>query len=327
MASKNRLNPFLRSNNDTGFGNSSAGNTGRFVNRNGSFNVRREGVPVWNKYSIYNQLLSISTSKFVFIVLVFFLAINFLFTLLYLAIGIKQFTGFAETDLLKNYVELFFFSTQTFTTVGYGRINPVGLAANFVAAIEALSGLMSFALMTGLLYGRFARPKANLIFSDIAVVAPFRNMTGLMFRFVSTKESHSLTDVTVKVNVGMQVIENETPVYKFYDLELERNRVDSLPMNFTVVHPLDEKSPLYNYNAADMEAADVELYILVRAFDDVYSSTVQQRTSYIYKEILHSVKFAPMFHESEDGNTTIIDLDKINETKEVAMPEIVPSNV
>lgn len=321
MALSSKLNPFIKSNNDTGFGNTSSGNTGRFVNRNGSFNVRREGVPYWNKYSIYNQLLSISSAKFVLIVFIFFLLINFFFTLVYLAIGKHQFTGFTETDAMKNYIELFFFSTQTFTTVGYGRINPIGLAANFVAAIEALSGLMSFALMTGLLYGRFARPKANLLFSDIAVVAPYRGITGLMFRFVSSKESHSLTDLSVRVNVGMQVIENEVPVYKFYDLELERNRVDSLPMNFTVVHPLDEKSPLYNYNAADMETADVELYVLVRAFDDVYSSTVQQRTSYIYKEILHEVKFAPMYHESSDGNTTIIDLDKINSTIEIPVKQ------
>ncbi len=312
MALRSKLNPFLKSNNDTGFGNASAGNTGRFVNRNGSFNVRREGVPVWNKYSVYNHLLSISSTRFVFIVLVFFLLINFLYTLIYLAIGLHQFTGFAGNDVMKNYTELFFFSTQTFTTVGYGRINPIGFAANFVAAIEALSGLMTFALMTGLLYGRFARPKANLIFSENAVIAPYRGITGLMFRFVATKEFHSLTDLTVRVNVGMQVMENDVPVYKFYDLELERNRVDSLPMNFTVVHPLDEKSPLYNYNAGDMETADVELYVLVRAFDDVYSSTVQQRTSYIFKEILHEVKFAPMYHESEDGKTTIIDLDKLN---------------
>lgn len=321
MALGSRLNPFLKSNNDTGFGNSSAGNTGRFVNRNGSFNVRREGVPVWNKYSIYNQLLSISSGRFVLIVLAVFLLINFLFTLIYLAIGLHQFTGFTGNETMKKYTELFFFSTQTFTTVGYGRINPIGFAANFVAAIEALSGLMSFALMTGLLYGRFARPKANLVFSEIAVVAPYRGITGLMFRFVSSKEAHSLTDVTVKVNVGMQVMEDGKPVYKFYDLELERNRVDSLPMNFTVVHPIDEKSPLYNYSSADMTTADVELYVLVRAFDDVYSSTVQQRTSYIFKEILHGVKFAPMYHESEDGNTTIIDLDKINATMEVPVKQ------
>lgn len=323
MAMGSKFNPFLKANNDTGFGNNSSGNTGRFVNRNGSFNVRREGVPPWNKYSVYNQLLSINSTSFLVIVLVFFLLINLFFTLIYACIGLDQFTGFLGTNKLKHYTDLFFFSTQTFTTVGYGRVNPVGFAANLVAAIEALAGLLTLALMTGLLYGRFARPKANLIFSDIAVVAPYKGITGLMFRFVSSKEAHSLTEVSVKVNLGLQVMEEDKPVYKFFDLELERNRVDSLPMNFTVVHPIDEKSPLYAYNSADMTAADVELYVLVRAFDDVYNATVQQRTSYIYKEILHGVKFAPMYHESEDGNTTIIDLDKINTTIEVpAAPQL-----
>ncbi|HSC52156.1 MAG TPA: ion channel [Phnomibacter sp.] len=324
MALRSKLNPLLRANNDTGFGTTSAGNTGRFVNRNGSFNVRRRGVAFWNRYSVYNILLSMNATKFILIVFSFFIVTNILFTFIYIAIGIDQFSGFAETEVLKKDAELFFFSAQTFTTVGYGRINPIGFSANLVASIEALAGLLSFAVMTGLLYGRFVRPRANLLFSDFAVVAPYKDITGLMFRFVSIKDKHSLTDVSVRVNVGMNVMENGRPVYKFYDLELERNRIDSLPMNLTVVHPIDEKSPLYNYNAEDMEVADVELYVLVRAYDDVYNSTVQQRTSYIYNEIVHGEKFVPMYHESADGNTTIVDLDKINETIEMKLPALKP---
>lgn len=314
MAILNRVNPFFKQNNDTGFG-FETGNGQRFVNRDGSFNVRRKGVSSWNRVSIYNNLLNISTGKFIAIVLLFFILFNLLFTAIYLAIGVNQFTGITGNSSYERVVELFFFSTQTFTTVGYGRINPVGLLANIVAAAEALSGLMSFALMTGLVYGRFARPKAHLVFSDIAVLAPYRGITGLMFRFVSSKDSHALTDVWVKVSLGMQVAENQKPVFKFFDLDLERNRVDSLPMNFTVVHPIDEKSPLWNMTETDMEKADVELYVQVKAFDDVYNATVQRRTSYIFSEIKHGVRFVPMYHESIDGNFTIIQMEKINETK------------
>lgn len=312
----NRTNPFFKQNDDTGFGIGSS-NGQRFVNRDGTFNVRRQGGSAWNRYSIYNQLISISTGKFIAIILLFFILFNFFYTAIYLALGSNQFTGIAGNSLKEQVIELFFFSTQTFTTVGYGRINPVGLASNIVAAFEALSGLMSFALMTGLLYGRFAKPRANLLFSDIAVVAPYGGITGLMFRLVSSKEFHSLTDLSVKVNVGLQVMEDDKPVYKFFDLDLERNRVDSLPMNFTVVHPINEKSPLWNMNEADMEKADVELYVLVRAYDDVYNATVQQRTSYIFKEIKHGVKFVPMYHESADGSITVIEMDKLNEYRQV----------
>jgi inward rectifier potassium channel len=316
MSLGSRRTSFFKQNNDTGFGVGS-GNGQRFVNRNGTFNVRRQGGSTWNRYSIYNQLLSISTGKFIGIIFLGFFLINLFFTCIYLALGKAQFTGIDGNTFLAFFIEVFFFSTQTFTTVGYGRINPIGLFSNLVAALEALSGLMSFALMTGLLYGRFARPRANLLFSDIAVVAPYRGITGLMIRFVSSKDAHALTDLSVKVNVGMQVMEDNKPVYKFYDLDLERNRVDSLPMNLTVVHPIDEKSPLWNMHAAEMETADVELYVLVRAYDDVYNAMVQQRTSYIFKEIIHDVKFVPMYHESPDGSITIIELDKLNETKPV----------
>lgn len=316
MALLNRVAPFFKQNNDTGFG-LETGNGQRFVNRDGSFNVRRQGVSALNRFSIYNQLLNISTGKFIAIILVSFILFNLFYTAIYMLLGPDQFTGMAGNSRTAQVIELFFFSTQTFTTVGYGRINPVGLTANIVAAVEALSGLMSFALMTGLLYGRFARPRANLLFSDIAVVAPYRGITGLMFRFVSSKDSHALTDIQVKVNVGLQVIEDQKPIFKFFDLDLERSRVDSLPMNFTVVHPIDEKSPLWNMKEADMEKADVELYVLVRAFDDVYNTTVQKRTSYIFREIKHGEKFVPMYHLSADGDVTIIEMDKINETMQM----------
>lgn len=316
MAILERMNSFFKQNNDTGFGVGS-GNGQRFVNRDGSFNVRLAGGSPWNRFSVYNQLLSMSATKFVVIIVLFFLLLNVCFTTIYVILGKHQFIGIEGHDFVSVLTELFFFSTQTFTTVGYGRINPVGMAANIVAALEALSGLMSFSLMTGLLYGRFARPRAHLLFSNCAVVAPYRGITGLMFRFVSRKEAHALTDLTVKVNLGMMVMDNGQPVFKFFDLDLERNRVDSLPMNFTVVHPITDKSPLWNMNAEDLATADVELYILVRAYDDVYNSIVQQRTSYIFSEIKYGEKFVPMYHEQPDGSTTIVELDKINLTKTV----------
>jgi inward rectifier potassium channel len=119
--------------------------------------------------------------------------------------------------------------------------------------------------------------------------------------------------VQIRVNVGLQVQEDGTAVYKYYDLELERSKVESLPMNWTVVHPINEKSPLQGFTHDDMKAADVELYVLIRGFDDVYSNFVQQRTSYTYAEIRYNGKFVPMYRESDDGKTTILELHKLNE--------------
>lgn len=306
------INPFSRVNNDTGFGNS-ANYGGRFVNRDGTFNIRKEGVGFWNRYSTFQALLDLPTWKFILVILITYLTVNLLFTGVYVALGTDQFTGMVATTTFDKILEIYFFSTQTYTTVGFGRVNPIGTAASFVASIEALTGVLSFAIATGLIYGRFAKAKAYLIFSDHAVIAPYRGGTGLMFRFASYKEHHTLTDVEIRVNAAMKVGEDNKGEYRFFDLSLERSKVDSLPMNWTVVHPVDDKSPLKGLSQADLEVADLEIYVLVRGFDDIYSTYVHQRTSYTHEEIKVGRKFKPMYHESEDGRTTIVELDKLND--------------
>jgi inward rectifier potassium channel len=317
MALLKKVNPFSKVNNDTGFGNNASDYGGRFVNRDGSFNLRREGMPFWQRFSIYHTMLNLPRWKFIALIIVFFLSINALYTLLYLFAGTDQFTGMIAATRWQQVKEIYFFSTETFTTVGYGRVNPVGDTANFIASIEAMSGFLSFAVATGLIYGRFSKPKSYLVFSEEAVIAPFQDKTALMFRFASYKDNHILTNVEIKVNIGLQVEEHGKNLYKFYDLNLERSRVDSLPMNWTVVHPIDDNSPLKGFTAEDMKAADVELYVLVRGFDDVYSTMVLQRTSYTYDEIRVNRKFKPMYHESRDGKTTVLELHKLNEHVEV----------
>ncbi|HTE12645.1 MAG TPA: ion channel [Chitinophagaceae bacterium] len=319
MALLKRVNPSLKVNNDTGFGSNASDYGGRFINRDGSFNLRKEGMPFWERFSVYHSMLHMPTWKFVVLIIVFYLVINLLYTIIYLLIGIgpEQFTGMLAKTNWEKIKEIYFFSTETFTTVGYGRVNPVGDGANFVASIEAMSGFLSFAVATGLIYGRFSKPKSYLVFSDFALIAPFQDKTALMFRFASYKDNHILTNVEIKVNIGLQVEENNKPVFKFFDLHLERSRVDSLPMNWTVVHPIDEDSPLSGFSFEDMKAADVELYVLVRGFDDVYSNVVLQRTSYTYEEIKFNHKFKPMYRESNDGKTTIVELHKLNEHVEI----------
>jgi len=262
-------------------------------------------------------MLNLPSWKFIVLIVCFFLVINLLYTCIYLLIGTDGLTGMIATTPWQKFKEVYFFSTETFTTVGYGRVNPIGDGINFVASIEAMSGFLSFAVATGLIYGRFSKPKSFLVFSDHAVIAPYQDKTALMFRFVSYKDNHILTNVEIKVNIGMQVEENNKPTFKFFDLHLERSRVDSLPMNWTVVHPIDQDSPITGFSMEDMKAADVELYVLVRGFDDVYSASVLKRTSYTYEEIIFNRKFKPMYRESDDGKTTIVELHKLNEHVEV----------
>jgi len=315
--SKQRIDPSLKINNDTGFGTNAANYGGRFINRDGTFNLRKEGLSYWNRFSIYHSMLTMPRWKFITLILGVYLSVNLVFAVIYLAVGIDELQGVVAATHWGKFKEAFFFSTETFTTVGYGRVNPVGDAANLVAAIEAMSGFLSFALATGLIFGRFSRPKAYLVFSDLALISPYKDGKALMFRFAPYKDNHTLTDVQIRVNIGLKVQMDGNAEYRYYDLSLERNKVESLPMNWTVVHPIDDKSPFLGFTPEDMEASDVELYVLIRGFDDVYSNFVQQRTSYTYQEIKFNGKFVPMYRESEDGRTTILELHKLNAYEEV----------
>lgn len=311
---KNELN--ISTNNDTGFGANANSQGGRFINRDGSFNVQRKGLNYFERRSLYYDLLMMPVGKFVVTIFIWFSLINVLFTCIYFLLGPEEFMGLVSAGTWGRFKEMFFFSSQTFTTVGYGRINPAGDLANLIASVEALLGLLSFAIVTGLLYGRFSRPKAFIRFSDHGVIAPYQGITGLMFRFVSTKDNHILTDVEVRVNLALTLTENGKEVFRFYDLPLERKRIDSLPMSWTVVHPIDENSPLYGLTMEEIAATDAEIYVLARAFDDVFSNTVLQRCSYTYREIKYGYRFTPMYQESEDNSTTILNLDMLNDIKE-----------
>ena len=317
MPINKKINPFLKTNNDTGFGSNPNSVGGRFINKDGSFNLKREGVPFFRRIGVYQRMLSLPMWRFILVILAFYFVINIVFTGIYLFMGYDQLDGMIADNSWERIKEVFYFSTQTFTTLGYGRINPRGDGANIVSSLEALTGFLSFAIATGLIYGRFAKPKAYLQFSHMAVICPFKGKTALMFRFATFKDNHTLTNVEIKVNIALMVEENGHQEYRFYDLVLERTKVDSLPMNWTVVHAIDENSPLIGLNKEDIAAADVELYVLITGFDEVYSSPVLQRTSYTYKEMVFDAKFIPMYRESTDGQTTILEMHKINETKDV----------
>src|SRR5215217_3115989 len=142
-----RINPFSKDNPDTGFGTSQIG--GRFINKDGSFNLRKEGWPIYKRNSIYSYLLAVQGFQFVLNIVSQYLLVNVLFTLLYISAGFDELQGLTAGSSWEKTKEVFFFSTQTFTTVGYGRINPVGDGANIIAAFESLTALMAFAIVTG----------------------------------------------------------------------------------------------------------------------------------------------------------------------------------
>jgi inward rectifier potassium channel len=298
--------------NDLGFAGKAAEAQARLLNRDGSFNIRRKGVPVAQWFSFYHMLLDLPWWKFNLLVLVCFVVLNALFAALYMIVGSQGLTGVDGVTPVGRYLEVFFFSTQTFTTVGYGRVAPLSTGVNAIAAIESLTGLMAFALATGLIYGRFSRPVARILFSRHAIVAPYLDKTGFMFR-VANARKNQLIDVEAKlVMVRREEVSPGKHARKFYELDLERDRLHFFHLSWTIVHPIEPTSPLYGWTKEQLDASEAEFLILLRAFDDTFSQTVQSRSSYKHHEVLFGRKFSTIIKTASDG-VTEIHLDQIHE--------------
>lgn len=313
--------PRLKQEDNTGFSSNSTSTGGRFINRDGLPNVTQKGVGLLNRYSWYHTLLEMKRSKFLLILLFIYIGVNLIFAGIYYLIGIDHLAGINSGSDLKNFSEVFFFSAQTFTTVGYGRISPVGFAASTVSTFEAFLGLLSFAIATGLFYGRFSRPQAFLRFSDRALIAPYRNGTALMFRLVSFK-NNSLSEVEVKVTMAITTEENGKLTDQFFTLPLQLAKIDGLALSWTLVHPITEDSPFMGMTKEDIRNTDIEIMVFVKAFDNVFSNTVVSRTSYISSEIVWGGKFRMMYEPSADKKKTLLHINKLNEYDPVEIPVV-----
>jgi len=321
---KRKIN--IQSDLNTGFGVNSENSSGRFYDRNsGGDNVIKRGIGIFERHSWYHTMLAMPRTKFLSFLLIAYIITNLFFAGIYYIIGIDHLAGVNQGSAIKNFSEVFFFSAQTFTTVGYGRISPVGFAASAVSTFEAFLGLLSFAIATGLFYGRFSRPRAFLSFSHNAIVAPYKNGTALMFRMAPYK-NNLLSEAEVKVNLAMQLEENGKMVNRFFNLDLEISKINALALSWTIVHPINEKSPLYNFNYTDMVNAKIEALVFVKAFDEVFSNTVVQRFSYIASEVVWGAKFKMMYHADQKKGATVLDLNKLNDHEKVELlsPVIIP---
>jgi len=313
----------LRDIDNTGFGPNSSIEGGRLINPDGSTNLSKRGIPVWERISVYHTLLRMKRSHFFLFVLLLYTSVNLLFAVIYFLTGVDHLVGGDSTSsYFGKFMEAFFFSSQTLTTVGYGRVAPSGMVTNSIASIESLVGILIFAVMTGLIYGRFSRPRAYLVFSPNILISPYKDGKALMLRTATYKNNH-LTDVEAQLTLAVHEKENDRTLTRFYPLKLEIAKINSLALSWTMVHPINEDSPLYHYTKDDVVESKMEVIVNVKAFDDHFSNIVQQRTSYTYQQLIYGAKFLPMFERATDGSHTILELDKINAHEMVKFQEVV----
>ncbi|OOQ61993.1 ion channel [Mucilaginibacter pedocola] len=298
--------------NDLGFGPQPVIKSQPLINKDGSVNVRRKGLSFFNTADNYHTLITMSWAKFWVVVLSGYLVANLFFATVYVLIGMDSLDGATGTNTFQHFLDAFFFSAQTISTVGYGHISPRGIVANSVAAIESMIGLLAFALATGLLYGRFSKPSAKIVYSHNMLVSPYKeDGKGLMFR-ISNLRRNVLIDLDVEVVFSYNEIVDGKAIRRFFPLELERSKVSILTLNWTIVHPLDGNSPLADITPDELERTQASFSVLMKAFDDTFSQTVHSRTSYTYTDMVWDAKFVPMFERDEEGRI-VLDMSKINE--------------
>jgi inward rectifier potassium channel len=280
----------------------------RSINKDGSFNVYRRG-GTWRDFHPYLQMLNMSWPRFFATILCGYLLINLLFALVYFGLGPDHLQGADGANEMDRFLNDFFFSTHTLTTVGYGNIVPATVTTNIVASLEAIVGLMLVALGTGLMFGRFSRPSARIAFSDSILMAPYQEQTSLQFRIVNLRPN-ILMDL--EANMVLMTVEGPPGQMKrqFQTLKLERNGVYFLPLTWTIVHPIDETSPLYGKTYTDLERLQAEFVVLIKGFDDTFSQTVHSRYSYRYDEIRWQAKFQPAF-EFDAAGDMILNVDRV----------------
>jgi inward rectifier potassium channel len=302
---------------DLGFGTEVArGAQQRLLNRNGSFNVVREGLNPLSSLSLYHWLLRISWPRFLGFITAAYVIVNAVFAIAFLLCGPNALQSNPGSFVTQPFYRAFFFSVDSFATIGYGNIIPVGVAANTLVTVEALLNILGIALATGVIFSRFSRPSARIIYSRNALVAPYRGRTALEFRIANARSSQ-LIEVQIQVILTKMERLDGTIVRKFYDLDLERRRVVFFALSWTVVHPIDSTSPMWGLSDSDLREADAEILILLTGTDETLSQVVHSRSSYKADEIVWGAKFSNMFVRTPADGIVGMNLTHIHDIERV----------
>lgn len=301
-----------RKSKDPGFGYKSNENAQSVLKEDGSSNVkhinRRKNIG-----DLYTFFIDIKWWQFFLLIVLTYTLLNIIFGLIYVAIGIEQITK-PKGTFLEDFLNGFFFSAQTLTTVGYGGIAPKGITANFIAAFEAMIGLLSFSFITGMLYGRFSKPKAIIEFSKTFLIRDFKDGKALMFRLMNSRKTVMIEpEISVTLSITK---EDKNGEFKrnFYKLKLERDKIMYLPTIWTIVHQIDEDSPLFKYSNEEIKKLNAHIYILMSYHEEFFAQKVYQINSYSFKDIECDVTFSAASTFDSLG-FTVLDHDMLSEVE------------
>ncbi len=309
----------MRAGEDLGIDRTAQKGRQRTINADGSYNMERRTGRVLGNFYLYHWLITASWRHYWLVVFGFYGIMNVIFATIYFAIGVDQLSGAEGATPAIRLMHCFFFSAQSFTTVGYGGIFPVGRLANLVATLEAFTGLMTFALATGTLYGRFSRPVSNIKYSKNAIIAPYKDITGMQF-MVANEMSSSLMEMEARVNISWSEDDGSgQAIRKFAQLNLEIDKIALFPTSWILNHPIDEESVLYARSPEEIKKMDLEIFVLLKGFDDIFSQTIYSRHSFMAADFIYGAKFRKPWAINNEGRI-VMDLTKVGEYDLVELP-------
>ncbi len=313
---RNNFN-FLQNIRNTGFGDNPETENWTIFEKDGTPNVKLKGMSRKDRFSLYHHLLSISWLKFFGLVLLYYIATNFVFALIYLGLSHIG-DSITFTGTLSKFWDCFFFSTHTLTTVGYGNVHPEGFVTNLVASFEMFLGLLNIAIWSGLMYGKFSKPVAFVKFSNNIIVNLDENGEAdeIMFRLAPFKSDVVFSDAHVDLMIMIRQTIDGIQRYRFYPINPELADIKSLALNWTVVHKVDGDSPLQNFKKEQFQDDNYQILVYFSAYDEFYANFVKKRNIYDAANVMFDRKYETMYYSESDHTT--LNLNKLNNTTEIS---------
>jgi inward rectifier potassium channel len=260
----------------------------------------------------YHWILSRSWPQFAALISGAYLALNVVFAFLY------QIAGHSIAELPEgSFSAAFFFSVQTLATVGYGHMYPTTLYGNILTTVEIMVGMFGLAVMTGLIFVRFSRPTARIEFTRNVVIAPFNGQPTLMLR-VANLRHYSMAEAQFRIMFLRDEKLREGQTFRrFHTLKLHFDRVITFPVVLTLLHTIDERSPLYGMTTESLQATDARLVASVVGIETVIQAAVQSQKDYSWRDIRFGERFVEIYTETGEGRLTV-DYGRLHETEPVA---------
>jgi inward rectifier potassium channel len=263
-------------------------------------------------HDLYHNLLIMPWSAFMAVLAAVYLVFNLVFAALYLLQD-----GAVANAKPGSFADAFFFSVQTMATIGYGDMHPQTLYANLLVTGEVLLAMMTLALATGLVFARFSLPSARVMFSGVAVIAPYDGSPTLMFRAANQRKNRILEAQVSASILREEVTAEGLRMRRFHDLRLTRARTPMFALTWTVMHVIDETSPLWGVTRESLAEEQAEIVVTIFGLDETVSQQIHARHSYLAEDIVWNRRFVDILSRQEDG-TRVVDYRRFHDVEDLA---------